>query len=156
MIRKLQMSDKATAEAIWRLQHAAYREEMRRIGIAYTPPLLDTVEKLRCAKEHYLGYEKDGEWAGALAYTIKGDKLSIDRLMVHPDFFRQGIASALLDEVISQTKHKFAEVYVSEKNEPAVQLYRKWSFEPRKRIIVSPEIVLIQCIRCNPNHDKFK
>lgn len=149
MIRKLQMSDGETAEAIWYLQHVAFREELKQIGMMHKFRITDTVESLQQSEEEFLGYYQDGEWIGALSWSLKDVKLMIHRLMVHPDYFRRGIASALLSEVLTQESHEIAEVYVSENNDPAMQLYRKFSFIPLKRYTVSAGIDLIQCIRAS-------
>jgi ribosomal protein S18 acetylase RimI-like enzyme len=147
MIRKIDISQVHLAEEIWYLQHTAFREEAVRVGIKVIPPLMDTIEALQRCKEQYIGYELDGEIIGALAYDLQGSKLSIRRLMVQPVHFRRGIASSLLDYVLTKIPHKQAEVYAGERNDPAVSLYRKYGFVPIEQLNINDGFQLTRFIR---------
>ena len=43
---------------------------------------------------------EDGTVAGILVATVRGEAATIDTVVVHPDFRRQGIGRALLDAVV--------------------------------------------------------
>jgi GNAT superfamily N-acetyltransferase len=147
VIRELDLRDAQTAEDIWYLQHAAYREEALRLGLKHIPPLTDTIASLRSGRERYFGCELNGEWVGAVAYTVAGGMLTIRRLMVHPDHFRKGIATALLRRLLAEVPHERAEVYAGERNEPAVNLYRKFGFRPVERVEAEHGVQLMRMVR---------
>ena len=147
VIRELDLRDAQTAEEIWYLQHAAYREEAMRLGFTKLPPMSDTVESLRRSTDRYFGCELDGEQVGAVAYALTGSMLSIRRLMVHPDHFRKGVASLLLNHLLAHVPHERAEVYAAERNEPAVKLYRKFGFIPVERLESAHGFQLLRLIR---------
>lgn len=150
MICEMDMNDEQAAEAVWYLQHAAFREEARRVGLPHVPPPTDTVESLRRSEERYIGYLSDGEWTGAVSYILNGKLLSIRRLMVHPDHFRQGIGSALIAHLLASVPHEQAEVYASERNEPAMRLYRKYGFVPVEQVPAAYGLSLLRLVRNNP------
>ena len=89
MIQRLKSTD---YPELYRLQQQAYRVEAELIGAALFPPLLQTEAALR--EEHPTGYimRLDGRLVGAV--TVDGE--TITRLLVSPDYFRQGIATQLL------------------------------------------------------------
>lgn len=135
------------AEDIWYLQHAAFREEVVRLGVKTVPPLMETVDDLRRTPDTYIGYEKDGEWIGAVSYYMQGRLLKLRRLMVHPAYFRQGVGTALLNYLLSHTPHDQAEVHAGERNDPAVGLYRKMGFYPVEKVKVSDGFELLRFVR---------
>jgi len=66
---------------------------------------------------------------------------------VHPDHRRQGYAKALLEAVIEQADRE-VDLFVDERNEPAINLYKMFGFQPdgtcptvpprRRMVLVTP------------------
>ncbi|BBI35249.1 GNAT family N-acetyltransferase [Cohnella abietis] len=121
------------AEEIWSLQHHAYRVEAALIGVADLPPLLDTVKDLQACKETFWGYrDKDGDLIGVVSY--QQDKVgfySICRMMVHPNYFRQGIGSLLMAYILNQRNDVTPtwSVTAEIRNLPAIHMYKRFGFE---------------------------
>ena len=99
MIQMLNVQDRDEATELLALQKLAYRKEADLIGSDQIPPLYETLEALQQSTETFYGYVLDGRLAGAISYKRERNLLDIYRMMVHPDYFRRGIARALLQFV---------------------------------------------------------
>jgi len=152
-IRPINLADPDLAELVWGVQHAAYRMEAALIGFDRIPPLLDTVESLQRCGETFLGYFDDEEdLAGAIAYTRDSSEITICRLMVHPDRFRQGIGRQLLQHVqhLESDAAKYT-VSTSARNAPAIRLYEQEGFRIVKEMEPEPGVHLVIFEKYNKN-----
>lgn len=130
-IVSLDIKDRETAEEVWSLQHPAYRAEAALIGVLELPPLQDTIESLQCCGESFFGYRvPDGELAGAVSFEQEGDlQFTLCRLMVHPNYFRQGIGRLLVNHLLSQLPPAAkCNVTAEIRNVPALKLYERAGF----------------------------
>lgn len=149
-IQRLHIADHDTAEQLWALQHAAYLEEARRIGVSDLPPLQDTVASLQACGETFYGfYTDDGELAGAVSTEqVTAGKTVICRMMVLPEHFRQGIGSRLLEHVIAVVPAGSELAVTAEiRNEPAVRLYESYGFRRVETFRPAPDITMVQFSR---------
>lgn len=121
MIRPLKATD---YPELYRLQQQAYRVEADLIGAPSFPPLLQTEAALY--EEQPAGYitRLDERLVGAL--TVEGE--TITRLLVSPDYFRQGIATQLIRHALEHQPLRV--VSTAALNEPAIALYRQFGFRP--------------------------
>lgn len=146
-IVRLDLQDEGLLSDLWSLQHKAYRLEAQMIGFHEIPPLMETRDMLRrCAETFYGCFDDEGELLGAVAVTEETPGLLVVcRMMVSPDHFRQGIASALLEHVF-QTYGQMDDYAVSTgaKNAPAMALYEKHGFRPFESEEVAPGVILIE------------
>ncbi|ANE45124.1 hypothetical protein SY83_00840 [Paenibacillus swuensis] len=140
MITAINLSDEEELSRLWYLQHASYKVEAQLIGFDAIPPLMDTLETLRECGEQFIGYEREGELAGALAYSEAGDVATLCRMMVHPEHFRQGIAGQLIKAFEERTDCSVLEVSTGALNEPAIQLYRKYEYSEVGSREVAPDV----------------
>ncbi|TKC16278.1 GNAT family N-acetyltransferase [Robertmurraya kyonggiensis] len=141
MIRKFMIGEKG--EEVLRLQRQAYKVEAAYIGTYDIPPLKETLEELLNSRETFIGYFVDDTLAGILSYKFKKGVIDIHRVMVHPAFFRRGIAGSLIqyieDKMVSA---EFAIVSTGAKNIPAIKLYEKLGFEELDQSVVGDGLVL--------------
>ncbi|NGZ77896.1 GNAT family N-acetyltransferase [Saccharibacillus alkalitolerans] len=145
MIDRVDMEDDLLVHRLLQLQTTAYRLEAKLIGFDEIPPLADTFETLKRSSDTFYGYTaKSGELAGAVAVEEEmPGELTLTRMMVHPDFFRQGIASRLIEYVFAH--YPDFSVYIvstGSRNRPAMRLYEKFGFVPFKRENIAPGIEL--------------
>ncbi|AGT31785.1 N-acetyltransferase GCN5 [Geobacillus genomosp. 3] len=150
MIRELQLADKKTAAKVLHLQRRAYAIEAQLIGSTALPPLRDTVDALQQCGERFFGYCQGKRLVGAIAYKRNGPTLRLCRLMVDPDCFRQGIASALLAFVLQQEPSASGMVVTTGSgNAPAIRFYERHGFHAIEHIETSEGIELTKLVKKN-------
>lgn len=143
MIKKIDIQNSTLAEELLVLQRASYLVEAELINFFEIPPLLENIDELRECEESFLGYFEGGELAGAISFTIDGDKLTICRLVVHPDHFRKGIAQRLLTEVEDSNRGLTVyKVSTGKENPPAKLLYLKNGYKLINDIEVVPGLYI--------------
>ncbi len=144
-IQKIDMRDERRVEELLSLQTTAYRLEAKLIGFDEIPPLADTLETLRQSSDTFYGYlTGSGLLAGAVAVEEeRPDELTLTRMMVHPDFFRRGIATRLIEHVFALYPDYSAYIVsTGSSNEPAMRLYRRFGFAPFRRESIAPGVEL--------------
>lgn len=148
VIEQLDLSDREKAELLWSLQHAAYRIEAALIGVSDLPPLRETVDDLQACTETFWGcWTEEGELAAAVSAEPgeEPNTATVCRVMVHPDYFRRGLAVALLSAAMAEYAPESAwEVTAEVRNEPAVSLYEKLGFLPMETFIPAPGIMMLR------------
>jgi ribosomal protein S18 acetylase RimI-like enzyme len=137
-------TERETAEAILRVQQAAYRIESDLIEYEI-PTLRMTVEELQASKERYLVARTADEIVGAVAWEETDDGVWINSLTVSPEHFRRGIGAMLLEAVErAASGAKALLVSTGEKNEPAILLYQKRGFSISKRRTLDDGLRLVE------------
>ena len=145
MIYQTDIRERNTANRIHELRQAAYAVESQLIDYAQLPPLLETVEDLQHAREHFLTFQEAEQIIGAVSYVQAGDTLEICRLVVSPTHFRRGIAGRLL-QALETIQPGIRQIIVStaEKNLPAVTLYEKHGYHIARRTVLEDGLVLVE------------
>jgi len=149
-IQSLNIRLRETAEEVWALQHPAYRVEAALIGVADLPPLRDTIQTLQNCGEIFLGCRnEEGELVGAVSYETDGPgRFTICRVMVHPDFMRQGIGAKLLEAALTaELSSTIWSVTAEIRNLPALRLYERFGFERAETFEPVPEITMVRLVR---------
>lgn len=127
-IIELDISDPVVQQQILQLQGIAYGLEEELIGFSI-PRTDDTVEDLLDSGEIFLGMVQDDELLGLVSFAADEDTMDIHRVAVDPGYFRQGVASELLQFLfeVSGTVSRFL-VTTGASNLPAIGLYEKLGF----------------------------
>ena len=149
MIRRLDLADATVAESLVELQRAAYAVEASLLGVASLPPQHERAADIQRSGETFLGVVEDGRLVGAVSYRRDGGTVDIHRLVVHPDAFRQGHATRLLealDEAESDATRTI--VATGAANVPARRLYEQRGFTPVRERPVGDGLVIIELERC--------
>ncbi|SEN05707.1 GNAT family N-acetyltransferase [Lihuaxuella thermophila] len=123
MLKNLNMNDLLTVRKILKLQRRSYAVEAELLGTAELPPLKESEQSLQRCGETFVGYMENERLAGLISYKEREDRLAVD-----PDFFRQGIAGRLLNDVLSLHGIRCWVVSTGKANHPAVRCYQKHGF----------------------------
>jgi ribosomal protein S18 acetylase RimI-like enzyme len=128
MTELLDHSSENEANQIYDLFQLSYKVEAALVGVEDFPPLSRSTSEIRSSKSQFLGLRIDTVLAAVVEYDHRGDDLSIDSLVVHPEYFRRGLASRLLQSLLDSVEWKVAYVETAAANSPAIVLYQKFGF----------------------------
>jgi len=128
MIEKLKNSDLEIAKKIRVVFQASYKIEAKLLSAVNFPPLKRPLEKYLESNTDFYGYSKNKELVAVVEINSTKSDILIRSLVVHPNFFKQGIASALLKFVFDTFKSDLFVVETGLANGPATKLYTKFGF----------------------------
>jgi [ribosomal protein S18]-alanine N-acetyltransferase len=98
---------------------------------------LDFAYYLLVAREGFIVATEDGQVTGYVIALSQGGEGSVQSIAVSPDSRRKGVGELLMRGAIAHLSGKAgrAHLLVSAKNEAALRLYRKLSFEETGRVV---------------------
>lgn len=128
--------------ALLALQRTSYANEAELIGDDRIPPLQEDLVSLTAWRGRWITAWNEVDLVGAVAWVEYPEKVEIDKLMVSPSATRQGIATALLDQVITRSAGRPLLVATGRDNVPAVALYSQRGFTREADEQVPPGIWL--------------
>lgn len=118
----------AKADDIYALFQASYAVEAKLLKADDFPPLQRSAAQIATSQTRFLGCFRDEKLAALVELDVQTDGVHINSLVVHPNYFRQGIASQLLDKVFIQYPASVYEVETGKDNKPAIALYEREGF----------------------------
>ena len=128
MIQKLEHRKTEVAEVMRGVFHASYAVEAKILGATDFPPLRRTLAGYRESNNDFYGYIKDGVLAGVVEVDATAARTHIQSLVVHPDYFRMGIGTQLVNMVLNTYESQVFTVETGLANKPATDLYLKHGF----------------------------
>lgn len=128
MIEKLKNSDLEIAKKMRLIFQASYKVEAKLLNATNFPPLKRPLENYTESNTEFYGYSTNKVLAAVVEIDTNKDYLLIRSLVVHPNFFRQGIAGKLLTFVFETFKSNLFVVETGLENGPATKLYEKFGF----------------------------
>ena len=144
-VELLDITDRWIAEQIWALQHLAYAVEARIIGLTNLSPLTDTIVSLQGCKDLFYGIIIEDQLIGVLSAVQSDDKMTINRVMVRPNYYRQGIAYELLRHI--EFQHRGVRMFlvnVNSHNMPAISLYESLCYHSISERTISEGMKLVE------------
>jgi ribosomal protein S18 acetylase RimI-like enzyme len=157
-IRRIELCGGRAKSEILALQRLSYQQEGQIIGYDRIPALFDTPESLLQSGEMFWGCYTGGELVGLISASGQKEVLEICRLVVHPQFQRQGIATKLLGYLVEiGREYIYLRVSAASKNIPALALYQKNHFKEIARRQTSDGLELVTLQRSLvDNHSRIK
>ena len=134
---RIKRADSSDIPALYDLQLLAFESEAEMIGSRDVPALMETREDHEKDFPNWVTYKlvnDADEIIGAVRYKPNGDIIEVGRLMVHPDFRRQGLAQRLMAEVEKKCPHQTKELYPCTKSWINIRLYEKIGFRPFQEV----------------------
>ena len=128
MIEKLKNSDLKIAKKMQLIFQASYKVEAILLNATNFPPLKRTLENYTESNTEFYGYSINEVLAAVVEIDTNNNYILIRSLVVHPDFFKQGIAGKLLTFVFETFKSNLFVVETGLENGPATELYEKFGF----------------------------
>ena len=116
------------AGVIWSIFQESYAAEAKLIGVDVFPPLERSVDAIQDSTTNFWCCQRDDHIVGIIEVEEGPNHLGICSLAVKPEFFRQGIAAALVSYVLPKAKAKEVIVSTAKLNTPATSLYKKLQF----------------------------
>lgn len=129
MIKQLNNKDSKIAKSIYTVFQASYKIEADILGVENFPPLKRTIEDFINSDSLFYAFFETDEVAAVIEIKIIGNLTDIQSLVVHPNFFRRGIAMKLMNYVLKSHSSQSCIVETGLENKPAVKLYQKLGFQ---------------------------
>lgn len=133
MVTKLTNNNLKVAKAIYNIFQDAYKIEAKLLHAIDFPPLQRPLEDYLKCENDFFGYTQNGTLVGVVEIIQKPDYIHIRSLVVSPSFFRQGIATTLMQFVLQTFRPKLYIVETGLDNGPASNLYRNFGFTEVKQ-----------------------
>ena len=143
MISKATIND---AEAILELQRLAYQSEAIICNDWSLPPLTQTLKSLQedFITLSFLKAVVNERIVGSIRAKVHAGVCEIGRLIVHPNFQRQGIGSELLRAIEASFPEVTAfELFTSTKSSANIRLYQNHGYAASRTRTLSPTVSLI-------------
>ena len=135
-------------EEILALQRLAFQREGELYNDFSIPPLTQTLDDLRAdfPDKVYLKASVAGTLVGSVRGSQRDATVFVERLMVHPDYQRRGIATALMRALEERfpTARRF-ELLTGYKSVDNIRLYRKLGYAEYKREGILIGMAMTRC-----------
>lgn len=132
--------------AILDLQKLAYQSEAAIYEDFSLPPLTETTEEWRShfSSRVVLKAVEQGSIIGSVRACQDGKTCHIGRLVVHPDYQRQGIGTQLMNQIEAsfEAVERF-ELFTGHRSANALRLYERLGYRVFKREPVHDRLVLV-------------
>jgi len=133
LVVKIDHKNSAIAKNIYSVFQASYKVEAKLLKAVNFPPLKRTISEFLSSKNIFYGYYKGKNLLGAIEVEANIDSTHIQSLVVDPKYFRQGVARALVNFILTHYTSKIFTVETGVDNHPAIKLYTSFNFEEVKQ-----------------------
>jgi ribosomal protein S18 acetylase RimI-like enzyme len=121
------------------------------VGYPAIPALGDTVRSLGVSGERFYALFRGRKPLGMISLRGSRGVVEICRLVVHPRYWRRGIASRLLEHAEGMASDAVLEVATAAANLPALALYRRLGYRENRRWATADGLWLVALRKaCGP------
>ena len=152
MMELLDHCSESVAIQIHNVFQVSYKVEAGLVGVDDFPPLRRKASLIQSSSSQFFGRWIGDDLAAVVEFTESGENLSIDSLVVHPQYFRRGLASQLLQSLLARITWQNAYVDTAAANSPAIELYRKFGFSESKRWTTTDGIEKVRLMSRNTDY----
>ena len=128
MISQLGHTKENIARSIREVFQASYVVEAELLKAVDFPPLKRPLKDFINSSNTFFGFWIGNELAAVVEIKSEEKFVHIQSLVVHPNFFRRGIASQIMTFVIAQYGSEMLMVETGADNGPAIALYKRFGF----------------------------
>ncbi|HKJ18719.1 MAG TPA: GNAT family N-acetyltransferase [Xanthomonadales bacterium] len=153
MIESLDQKSTEIATQIHNVFQRSYRLEAELIGVTDFPPLKRTRQHIQDSPTCFVGAWVGSDLAAVIEYTVVATVVSIDSLVVDPDYFRRGLGSQLVQHVIQNENWDMVEVETARANAPAISLYEQSGFHESRSWKTAEGILKVQLVMTHSTLD---
>lgn len=143
MIQTLEHTKQKTALEIRSVFQVSYAIEAELLKATNFPPLQRLLGSFINSNNTFYGYFKDDKLVAVTEILHDNKTTHIQSLVVHPHFFRQGIAQKLIDFTFKTYNSPLITVETGADNLPACQLYVKMGFTETRKWMTEHDIVKV-------------
>lgn len=138
-------AEAADLQEILNLQYLAYQSEAALFGNKDIPPLKETLEELTAEFNNgiILKMVDNGTIVGSVRAYEKRSTAYIGKLMVHPDYRRQGNGSMLLRAIEKFYPECRYELFTSTKSVDNIKLYESLGYKIFKEQKIDDELTFV-------------
>lgn len=147
MISKINNKELETAKEVQMIFQASYLVEAKLLKAQNFPPLNRTISNIAASTTEFYAIRKNDILTGLIEVNSEGDCTDINSLVVHPSYFRKGLAKELMKFILASKKASLFTVETGVENKPAIALYESFGFIKEKEWDTSFGIRKIKLIK---------
>lgn len=133
MIKILNNKNEETSRKIRSLFQASYRIEAELLNATDFPPLKRKLINFINSDTEFHGLYRNNELAAIVEVKTYKNKTDIESLVVHPEYFRQGLGKQLMQYILDTFDSEFFTVETGLNNGPATKLYKHLGFQEQEQ-----------------------
>ena len=138
-------ADLEDLQEILQLQYLSYQSEAALFGSRDIPPLKQTLDEVIAEYKNgiILKMTDDDVIVGSIRAKERNGTVYIGKLMVHPDYRRNGYGTKLLTEIEKYFPDKRYELFTSTRSTDNIRLYRNLGYKMFDRKAVTDELQFV-------------
>jgi len=144
MVKKIDHENIENSRRIYSIFQVSYKVEAELLNMDCFPPLNRNSENILTSDSEFYAFWKKDEVVGLVEIFTENEVTDIQSLVVHPQYFRQGIGMELVTFITNAIDSKLFVVETGIDNFPAVKLYGKLGFIEKRQWETKEGIIIVR------------